>query len=112
MSYSPDPGAIEELAPKKLHLNDCGTRLVMSSEKNTAYLVPSNTDYFYEIGCIAKGDGCSLQTTKKFCSQEEFPINWIGSDYLPGAVSTVARKLERPSCYWSDMLWPQIHPLI
>ena len=84
----------------------------MSAEKNTAYLVPSNTDYFYEISCIAKGDDCSLQTTKKSCLQEEFPINWIGSDYLPGAVSTVARKLERPSCYRSDMLWPQGLPVL
>ena len=61
-----DPGALEEFAPKKLHLHDCGTRLVMSAEKNTTYLVPSNTDYFYEISCIAKGDDCSLQTTKKW----------------------------------------------
>lgn len=71
----------------------------------TAYLIPSNTNYFYEIICQELPNGlCSLTPAKKNCTGEEFPINWIGSEYV-AEVPTVLKELQSPACYKEDTLF-------
>ena len=85
--------------PVELHLSDCGTRFVTSQDKKKAYLIPSNKPHFYEIMCNeAVKTECNLVMIPKNCQEGNFPINWIGSEYM-AEVPTVMRELEFPTCY-------------
>ena len=89
----------------ELYLSDCGTRFVTSPDRKTAYLIPSNKPLYYEITCNEKEkSSCNLVRIHKNCQTGNFPINWIGSEYI-AEVPTIVKELEFPTCYAETTLF-------
>ena len=90
---------------KVLELGNCDTRFVTAEDKKTGYLIPSNKDYFYEItGESDPIENNTWKPNKIVCSEQDFPINWVGSDYVSN-VPTVTKEWLLPQCYNSGLLF-------